>query len=504
MMAASTPRVLLLSPPYNPAKVTPGEALGIKYLGAVLRQRGMETLCLDTQIRGQDDDMILQAAAGFQPDYAGISVHFTSQLDQGLDYAREIKKILPGVHIGMGGYGPSTFWQRILAENAAVDTVVIGEGERTLPELLEHLHQPEAWHAIAGLAYRNGGTPCAAPPRALITDLDSLPFPLRDDPARFLGRGHFAVLSSRGCPLNCAFCSTPLISAMGVGPRWRARSAANMVDELQALCQQLGAHTFTFADDNFLGSRPAGLARGRAIADEIVRRGLKIAMSFQCCANDVSADLFAALKAAGLWRVYMGAESSLDHILKLYHKHLTAHQIETAVNVLRQLDIEVFVYFIPFHPDTTLDEIEQVFAFIDRLDLGTPFAVTNKITPDFGTHYYRRLLQEGRLINNSWFNSFYFNDWRVEALHRLLKMALEPFEEAVPTLQKLGYSYQKAQALLSKRIMACCAEGLAVVRTAKEMNVQQVFKMGLKMQGESTLWLLDVITRTGDPSGNLP
>ena len=498
-MPGKPPKVLLLTPPYGDMKYRTDESLGIKYLAAALLQHGIETRAIDAPVTGRSAADILQVAAAWQTSFIGVSVQFIDVLDHSLEFASQLKASLPGAHLCLGGNVPSALWDRILPAYPFIDTIVIGEGERTLPELLDHLHQPQDWHAIPGLAYRDGPSCRATPPRPPITDLDTLPFPRRDDPAEFLGARHYTMVSSRGCPYNCAFCNIPAITTSPGQPRWRGRSPANVVDELQQLVETRRAAAFSFADDNFLGSSPTGLARAVAIAGEIVRRGLKFTWACDCRASDISRELFMELKQAGLQRVFMGAESGLDRTLAHFHKDLTTRQVESAVNTMRELDLEVNGYFVPFHPDVTLDELRQTYAFMDRLDLALPTAIPNRLMVDYDTPSRRRLQQEGRLFPYGWRFGYLFNDWRIEALCRLLSAALGPLTEADYLLTSQGIPFRQVQALLSRKGMAIIANAFTAVETLHPPTPLEVRDLGIQLYDETTAWLLEMTASPTTP-----
>src|SRR5512136_148791 len=183
------------------------ENLSTRYLVAVLRQYGysVELAAFST---ADEMDTVVQQARWAQPRLVGLSIIFQYRAPEFLALAEELRRALPQVHITTGGHFPTFAASDLLRDYATLDSVVRGEGELTLLELVQQLDSPATWHTILGLSFRHDGRIVENPPRPLIADLDSLPFPARDTPPQHhLGIGLSPILGSRGCYRDCSFCS---------------------------------------------------------------------------------------------------------------------------------------------------------------------------------------------------------------------------------------------------------------------------------------------------------
>ena len=135
-----------------------------------------------------------------RPRLVGLSIIFQYRAPEFLALAAKLAAVLPGVHITTGGHFPSFAASELLRDHSALASVVRGEGELTLLELMQQLDAPGSWGDIRGLSFRQDGQVVTTPPRPLIADLDRLPFPERDTPPQHhLGIGYSPILGSRGC-----------------------------------------------------------------------------------------------------------------------------------------------------------------------------------------------------------------------------------------------------------------------------------------------------------------
>ena len=287
------------------------ENLGTRYLAAVLRQNGF---AVELAAFSTPDEMaaVVEQAVRAQPRLIGLSIIFQYRAPEFLELAGELRRELPGCHITAGGHFPSFAAGELLRDAPQLDSIVRGEGELTLLELMRALDAPGAWPHILGLSYRHAGAVGNNPPRPLIADLDSLPFPARDVPPQsYLGLGFSPVVGSRGCYRDCAFCSIRAFYGAGRGNPQRFRSVPNLVAEMQQLYDRFGVRFFVFNDDEWFPPGAARLARVAALARELRRRRLDVIMSIKCRADDVEEDLFRRLLDMGVVRAYVGVESGL-------------------------------------------------------------------------------------------------------------------------------------------------------------------------------------------------
>lgn len=396
---------LLIAPPearYVRAFTT-REYLGLGYLASYLEHHGLEVSVVNTNCR-QACTMrqAITRAVDAAPPLIGITVPTLPNLPGAVHLLRELRQAGYAGHITLGGHVPTFQYRDLLTSLDGLTSIVRGEGEQTLLELALATRSGSQWRDLPGLAYREGDEVVITPPRALLRDLDSLPFPRRPlaelDPN--LTQRIAEVASSRGCYGNCNFCSIFSFYEMSPGPRLRYRSAENVVDELEWLVDRYGIRTVIFVDDNFLGAGRHGKRRARRIAELILERKLDLALTLSCRANDIDAEVLYLLKKAGLTRVFVGIESGVRSALDRFRKHVTPEQNLEALRVLEDLDIHWDMGFIIYDPDTNFDELRENVEFLRQNRLYYFKAATlllNGMVTFPGTPVEEQLREEGRL-----------------------------------------------------------------------------------------------------------
>jgi anaerobic magnesium-protoporphyrin IX monomethyl ester cyclase len=305
-------KVLLIVPPLKVAKemeefVKVSFPIGLAYIASVLEENKIRVSILDCLAEGWDikniegdyiriglpEEEIIKRIRNESPDICGISSLFSSQKDQPHEIARLIKQEFPKIKIVMGGPHVSGNPLEVL-EDKNVDFAVIGEGEETTLNLIKNLKKPEK---INGLAYKKSGNIKINPPAKFIANIDKIPFPAYHllkmqkyfeagekgmSARRYIGESPrwATIITSRGCPFDCVFCS--IHNTMGY--KWRPRSAKNVVDEVEFLYKTYNIKTFFFEDDNFSLNQ----ARAKEILRDIIKRKLDITWQ---APNGIRADM---------------------------------------------------------------------------------------------------------------------------------------------------------------------------------------------------------------------
>ena len=397
------------------------ENLSTRYLAAVLRQHGY-SVELAPFSTADDMDAVVRRAQWTQPRLVGLSLIFQYRATEFLKLANELRRLLPETHITAGGHFPTFAASNLLRDYPALDSVVRSEGEFTLLELVQKLDSPQAWHTILGLSFRRDGQVMENPPRPLIADLDSLPFPARDTPPQHhLGIGFSPIVGSRGCYRDCAFCSIRSFYGASRGKIQRFRSVLNLVDEMETLYHAFGVRFFIFNDDEWFPAGKARLARAAALDSEIKRRGLDVIMSIKCRADDVTEDLFRQLLDMGVVRVYAGVESGSDHSLRTLNKRTTVAQNRQALEVLHKVGMLADFGLIFFDPESTAEDTRANLDFFhDMAGEGQAPLSFGRMEVYAGTPILDRLQREGRLTGNYLAWNYAIPDPRVEMLFRLM------------------------------------------------------------------------------------
>jgi radical SAM superfamily enzyme YgiQ (UPF0313 family) len=339
----------------------------------VLRQAGHKVRLFDTchpRMRAQD---IADAAREEGPDVIALSFLSVTAYPAMKALARTVKLANPNTPVIVGGAFASINGDRILPDCAHVDAVGMGEGEELLPDYLAHLAAPEA---VDGLVWRRGDVVIQNRPRPLLRDLDRFPYPDRkslpieyieslplDVPA-VLSLDRFCTMqTSRGCPYTCVYCDIPNV---GQG-KWRHRSAAHVLGEMQELSDQ-GYRSIYLTDDHFLLKRQ----RIQDICNGILERKLEFRWGCEGRVDSVGVDQLPLLARARCDMLAFGVEAGTQSTLDRLGKQQTLAQVVHAVSEAKKHGIaRVHGFFVIGSPTETAEEIRETFRFAVRLPLDT-------------------------------------------------------------------------------------------------------------------------------------
>ena len=417
-------RICLINPPlrapvaWGIPKIFP--PLGLAYIAAVLEEK-CEVSIIDAPARGYkylhqsngkyhlglEYKEIATDVKRVSPDVIGITVPFTVNVESAFKVASSVKEIDRDIITVLGGPHPSIRPAECL-QNPDVDFVVIGEGEHTMLELVQKLEKGKnGLHDVRGLAYVRDGRAVFTPPRPVIQDLDSLPFPARHLlpmneyfevtraklTIREMSKPWTTMITSRGCPYNCIFCSIHIV----MGRKWRPRSAEKVVDEIEQLVHNFHIKQIDFEDDNITLNRK----RMATICDLIVQRGLDIEWFTR---NGVRADtldenLLRKMKKSGCKELWVSPESGVQRIVdQIIKKRLTLKKIEEVVVLSKKVGIGIGCYFVIGLIGETKGDIKKTIGFARKLRrLGADHLDFNIATPYYGTELYEQAKQKGYL-----------------------------------------------------------------------------------------------------------
>jgi anaerobic magnesium-protoporphyrin IX monomethyl ester cyclase len=398
-------KVLLLNPPQEHriysevpeivnAEVCILPPLGLLYLEAYLAENsGHEVKVLDAPALKMNKAQALESLAAFNPQVLGITGHTQNLVDM-LEFSEAAKETSPGLKIVWGGAHASAFPESAIRFEP-VDAVICGEGETSFAQLLSAYENKFAHSEIPGLYYKTPEqivfTGAALPP-----DLSRLPRPRRQilDYKKyyyFFGESVTAtsLSSSRGCPYHCTFCSTP-------GKSWRARTPQDVAQELQE-CADLGIKEIYFIDDTFNVDR----SRVIELANEILKRKLKISWNFRARLNLIDMEMLQACQAAGCTRIQVGVESGSDEGLKNLGKELTIAQIKAAFKLIKSTKISAAAYFLLGAPhEKTFADIKATINFAKTLN--ADYCLFGLLTPYPNTELYAQGVALGIVDPKIW------------------------------------------------------------------------------------------------------
>ncbi len=374
------------------------ENLGLGYLSAMLRRYGYKVVVLDFEADAED---ILRVARACNPLIVGLSLIFQFYLPRFASLVSTLREGGVDCHFTIGGHFPSLSFSETIKHIPELDSVVRFEGEETLLELADVLSTGGDFRTVAGLAYASADGIACSPLRALVHDLNSLPYPDRKYERRaFLGRNSTYMLASRGCIRTCSFCSIHMFYRAAPGKVVRLRTPQNVVEEMRMLYDEHDITLFLFQDDDFPVYGAKWRQWARDFCDELHRAGLvdRILWKISCRADAVDADLFARMRDSGLYLVYMGLESGNEAGLVSLNKSITVEQNIAAVDTLKRLGIRFEFGFMLFEPSTTFATVREDLAFLRRIvGDGSTAAGFCRMVPYDGTPIKDELIKSGRL-----------------------------------------------------------------------------------------------------------
>lgn len=396
-----TESFLLINLPLAEMSTTPFFVMppGLLSVAAYLREKGETVDCVDLNVlnKGKNAREAAQTLEdllqGTQPMLVGVSVMVAGQFRQAQRVCQQVKQAVPTALTVVGGAHVSQFPREILANCPAIDFVVLGEGEEQAYACARYARtrkNPPAWPD--GIAYRStGGAITVLPKTQHLDDVDRLPWPAYDllnfDDYRHDTRTwhnpyqadlslRVPIITSRGCPNLCNFCSV----ARCMGLKYRAMTAAHVVDLIQMLYDEHGVRYFAIFDANFAQDT----ARVLAICDEITRRNLNILLDLPTGLpiNATAMKMIDALAEAGLIRTCISVETGDDYIRNdVMHKEVKHEEIFHVVDSIRRYPhIFLLTDFVMGMPEDTAASLEASCRLIEDMD-------TDDITLSIATPY---------------------------------------------------------------------------------------------------------------------
>ncbi|HET7416221.1 MAG TPA: radical SAM protein [Solirubrobacterales bacterium] len=422
--------------------------LGMGYLAATLEEHGRRVALLDFN---DPTEVLVEQVREADPLVVGFSLIFQYYLPSYRDLARALREAGVTAHFTIGGHYPSLCFDEVLESVPEMDSVARFEGELTLVDLVERLAAGDDWREVPGLALRRGEELTESEPRALIQRLDDLPHPVRPaEPERVIGFRTVPILASRGCARRCSFCSIHAFYRSAPGKVVRKREPAAIVAEMKELNEQDGITVFLFQDDDFplwgkAGRRWVDELVGELRAQELVGR---VVWKISCRAEYVEPELFAQLRDAGLYLVYMGLESGNEGGLEVLNKQISVEQNKAAIATLRELGIAFEYGFMLFDPSSTFDSIRENARFLHSITAdGQVGATFCRMLPYGGTPIRDRLREEGRLRGDVTRPDYEFLDPRLTEYHRLLDRAAEGWIHNDGVSHQLNWAWMEVEVL---------------------------------------------------------
>ncbi|MDR3548189.1 MAG: PqqD family peptide modification chaperone [Candidatus Pacebacteria bacterium] len=370
--------------------------LGICYIAAVLQQHGIGVAIADLHQGQNRPEDVVSCCRNMNPKIVGITAS-TPSYPNALRVSRFVKAWNPDVVIVLGG-PHATGSADACAHAASFDFVCVGEGEQSFVELVQALLNGKTDpRRVVGFVHQEAGQIIRTGIPYRLENLDSLPLPARDllNLDSYYQKG--AIISSRGCPIGCNFCSCAAI----VGNTYRVHSVGRVLDEMQILKDRHGLRFFDFHDDTFnlYSNRVFDFCR------QLRERMLGVEWGCFCRAAQMTPDMAKAMAQAGCRVIQFGVEAGSDESLRKLHKQTLVRQVEDGVRWAREAGIDQVVcgFIIGHAHDTEADVRATIDLGLKLAKMGATRLTLSLLTPYPGTEIYDQRQKFGiDLICDDW------------------------------------------------------------------------------------------------------
>lgn len=396
-------KILLISPPFKrfTGLINNYFPVGLAYLAAIVKRAGYSVKIYEADaavkpsgldfaheyqqygaylqaVNGWDHPAwqeVRQVIADYRPDVVGIS-SMTHQIASALRVAEVSKSVNPEVPVVLGGAHPTVSHEQTLS-HPAVDLVIRGEGETSFLALVQTLaEKAQDLRHIPGLSYKDQGGIQNNPLGKVVSDLDALPYPAREE-LMYLDNYSLEdmglMLTSRGCPFHCTYCYHPWKGKMYF------RSIDNVMEEIVRVRRDYGTRQFTIKDDTLTVKRQHIVE----FCEQLLRRNIKINWDCTTRVDRIDEQLLQLMIRAGCNTIKIGVESGSQKILQEIQKGITLDQVRQAARLFNKHGLFWSCYFMIGLPQETEDDIFKSYYFLKELNphyaslgLYTPFRFT--------------------------------------------------------------------------------------------------------------------------------
>ena len=372
--------------------------LDLYALGARNPKKDGDFYCLGIN----DEKTICRELNALAPDLIGLTCNFTAYARDSLEVAQLVKRNFPKVPIVIGGAHPTIEAAAILKESPSIDFVAKGEGEIIFANLIRHLKGEIPREAVSGLVHRVDGRIVFNAPQKLIDNLDTLPIPDRKyidmEAYKYFNKETIwyvrkepvaTIMTSRGCPFDCVFCSTKVVWER----KWRPRSLELVFREIEILAEKYGIKEFVINDDQFMTQRKRILA----FCDHYIEKGAKISFSVDAGISPwlVTAEMLKKMRKAGFYALRFPIESGCEKTLKYVKKPVKLDKTRELIanaNALGFWTSSNIIIGFPY--ETREDALESIaYVYNSALDF-TSFIIAK---PNAGADMYEDFRKSGLL-----------------------------------------------------------------------------------------------------------
>jgi len=372
--------------------------LGLLYIAKVLEQDDNKVNLLDFSAEKIVMDKLMSRLLSTDAVCMTVMSDSVQKADEMIMQIKEKDNDLP---IIIGGPHCALFPKRALKETHA-DISVQGDGEGIMLDIKKALNNKKSFSEIPGIYYRSKNTIKRGPLYQPIENLDSVPFPARHLSKKYLygkaynqhiKKGEFtSIITSRGCPFKCNFCSRGAVSLN----RHRTRSTENILDEFREI-YSMGYKYVGIMDDSFLSNKK----QANAIFDTIINENMEMKFYITASrADSADRDLFNKMKRAGVISIQFGLESANQDVLDYYNKSTTVEKIRKAVILSHEAGFFTLGSFILGAPFETKQHFDNTIKFANSLPLES--AIFLPLRYRAGSDMWLKAVKEGKIALNEY------------------------------------------------------------------------------------------------------
>ena len=376
--------------------------LGILYISSYLNKKKIKTLVLDSEIESFSYNDIKSIIIENNIGVIGFSV-MTVFLNTALHISTRLKNDFSDIYIVLGGPHISGTKEETLKINKNIDFLIYGEGEVALYSLIDSLRNNKPLSNVSNLIYRKDNAIIINEPQHFVNDLDSLPFPELDHIINFkpglynvpysLNRTS-SIITSRGCPYNCNFCSAYITH----GHKWRNRSIDNVVEEIKYNYDKYGIRYFVIKDSLFSKDKEWTHKFCNGILSSRIKVNFRCNTRIDC----VDKSLLKRMKECGFDIINFGIESGDDNILNTINKQLNKDLALKVFDIANKLEIKTHATFMIGNIGETKESLNNTITYAKEIN--PFFARFFPATAYPGTQLYNYSVKNN-LVEDKWYLS---------------------------------------------------------------------------------------------------
>lgn len=356
--------------------------MGILYIASALEQHGFDVRIIDANLGNLTMDEVVWRCR--DSSVVGISCNYAPLHNVTLHLCAALKRVNPHIRTVVGGNHATALSKMLLRQShGTIDYIVRGQGETVFPHLMRTVEH----NLVYGISYVDKeGNVIENPDAPSICNLDYIPLPAYHllDMELY---DRYNIVTSRGCPYNCRYCASNVITKGKV----LYRSPDCIVEEIQLLVKKYGNKHFWFCDDTFTSN----YRHTDALLDCLLENQVDISWSCLTRVNLTRPELLRKMKRAGCKYISYGVESGDEAILRAMDKRITLDAVRSALLMTKAAGIDMYLFFIIGYPGDTLDSVRKSFDLIREVQ---PTGVgMNVLIPLPGTPLWDDLVAKGLL-----------------------------------------------------------------------------------------------------------